>query len=288
MDAGSPSTRRDEALSDLAHVEAVRELVSRARGLVILTGAGVSADSGIPTFRSAGGLWGRHRPEDLATPEAFARDPRTVWAWYEERRRGILRSTPNPGHRAIARALLHRDDVTLVTQNVDGLHHRALTEVAADQRAGSDAGTRSGGALPRVLELHGNLLRSRCSECGAVDAQYREVDAQSIATLPRCVSCDGLMRPDVVWFGELLDQGVLASAFEAASASEVCVVVGTSAVVYPAAGIPLATLEAGGSLIQVNYEVTPLTTLCNCSLRGRSADLLPALFEAAREGSDAF
>ncbi len=250
------------------------QTVQRACGIVILTGAGVTADSGIPTFRDPDGLWSQYRPEELATPQAFARNPKTVWGWYEWRRRAVADCDPNEGHRAIARFLLSRTDVVLVTQNVDGLHQRALDEVANASSARSDV---AGDADDRILELHGSLLRNRCSECGRASSEWKSGDNGGDGPLPHCVACGAMMRPDVVWFGEPLDDGILDRAFDEARAAEVCIGAGTSAIVHPAASVPLATREAGGIIIEVNPEETPITALSQWSLRGSSAEVLPQL-----------
>ena len=260
----------------LDELERARNLVQSARRVVILTGAGVSAESGIPTFRSSEGLWKNFRPEQLATPEAFARDPETVCEWYAWRRRLIHECMPNEGHRAIARLLLSRNGVTLVTQNVDSLHDRALRELQSegvglrpDGRAGEPGAT---------LELHGNILRSRCSVCPETDDDVSHlVGGRSDTPLPRCRSCDAPMRPDVVWFGEPLDPDVLNGAMGAAREADVCISAGTSALVHPAAGIPLLTVEAEGRLIEVNPEVTPLSPFADIHLRGASAEILPRI-----------
>ena len=246
--------------------------------MVILTGAGVSADSGVPTFRSAAGLWKRYRPEELATPEAFAHDPETVWEWYAWRRQLVLECTANEGHRAVAKLLLSRDGVTLITQNVDDLHGRALRELQAD---GIGRSTDGSGPVPGVtLELHGNLLWSRCSACGESADDGLEPDGSgSPAPLPRCSSCDALMRPSVVWFGEALDEEVLSRAIDAARGADVCISAGTSAVVQPAAQLPLLTRESGGSVIEVNPEVTPMSRFADIHLRGTASKILPELLE---------
>lgn len=259
-------------------IEEIRSAIAAARGIVILTGAGVSAESGIPTFREAGGLWARYRPEELATPQGFARDPRKVWEWYEMRRRAVLACAPNPGHEAVARFLRRREDVTVLTQNVDGLHHRAVTGVDEEGPFPLDGSS----ARARILELHGNLLRSRCSECEVAPAgeppdHPAALNVDSLESLPRCEACGALLRPDVVWFGEPLNEELLDRAFAVARAADLCLVVGTSAVVHPAAGLPLATRETGGSVCEVNPEPTPLTSFSTWSLRGRSAALLPQI-----------
>ena len=262
----------------LEELEGARNLVQSTRRVVILTGAGVSADSGVPTFRSGGGLWRQFRPEELATPEAFARDPETVWEWYAWRRWLILECSPNEGHRAIARLLLSRDGVTLVTQNVDGLHGRALRELQSEGVGlDPDGRAREPGA---TLELHGNLLRSRCSVCSESDDDGSHPGgAGSDTPPPRCPSCNALMRPAVVWFGESLDPGVLDRAMHAAQDAEICISAGTSAVVHPAAGIPLLTRESGGRVIEVNPEVTPISPFADIHLRGAGAEILPKILE---------
>lgn len=249
-------------------VNEARALLAGARRVVALTGAGISAESGVPTFRGDGGLWKRHRPEDLATPEAFARDPRLVWEWYAGRRSAVAACRPNQGHIALARFALASEAV-LVTQNVDGLHERAARDAAGatDQDPSP--------ALP--LELHGSLFHDRCSGCGRVSAASATVDPSAVAALPRCGDCGGLLRPAVVWFGEALDAEVLGRAFAAARTADVCLVVGTSALVHPAASLPMATLEGGGTVVEVNPDETPLTRFAAVSIRQRAGDALPVL-----------
>ena len=255
-------------------LQEVREAVQEADGVVILTGAGVSAESGIPTFRDPGGVWARYRPEDLATPGAFSRDPRTVWEWYDFRRRTVLACTPNPGHEAIAGLLLQRSDATLVTQNVDGLHQRALEEARAREAKPNDE------PLPDILELHGNLLRVRCTVC-RMRADHREpIRTEGVDTLPRCPDCGALLRPDVVWFGEMLNSATLEASFAAAASAQICLVVGTSAVVHPAAGVPVATLQAGGDLVEVNPTTTPLSGRARWTFRAPSGQVLPEILAA--------
>lgn len=252
---------------DLSGRTRARDLLDAAGSIVVLTGAGISAESGVPTFRGAGGLWRTHRAEELATPEAFARDPRMVWEWYAWRRELVAACHPNAGHLALARFALGRPGVLLVTQNVDGLHERAAREAAA----GSDPAP----ALP--LELHGSLFHDRCSRCGRTSPAMDSVDASSVESLPRCSTCDGLLRPAVVWFGEALDGSVVSRAFQAARQADVCLVVGTSAVVHPAASVPLATLEAGGAVVEVNPDETTLSGLATVVLRENAGEGLPQL-----------
>lgn len=255
-----------------------RRMVKEAERIVVLTGAGVSAESGIPTFRGEAGLWKSYRPEELATPQAFRRDPCLVWEWYAWRRTLVADCEPNPAHRALARlALAEPHRTTLVTQNVDGLHHRAARKEAGVGRTGPP-GTAEPvsveGAYP--LEVHGAIHRDRCTSCGATDEAPGPVDATSVDTLPRC-SCGALMRPAVVWFGEALDPDVIGASMAAAHEADLCLVVGTSAVVHPAASIPAVTHGGGGRVVEVNLEPTPVTGYADVSLLGAAGRLLPDL-----------
>lgn len=264
-----------------APLREVRDLLADARSIVVVTGAGISAESGIPTFRGPEGLWKSHRPEDLATPEAFRRDPGLVWGWYAWRRGVVAGCRPNPGHRALAGlALDGAREVTLVTQNVDGLHEVAARDEAVARGGASARPVDPTPALP--LELHGSLFRDRCSGCGRRTPAAAAVDTSCEKSLRRCRDCGALLRPDVVWFGEMLDADLLGRAFEAAGRAQVCLVVGTSALVHPAASVPLATLAAGGVLVEVNPDATPLTPRARLSLRGGAATLLPALLPRPR------
>ncbi len=226
----------------------------RARRVVVLTGAGISAESGVPTFREAQtGLWARYNPEELATPEAFQRDPRLVWEWYTWRRRRVLQAEPNAGHRALVEMERRVAEFTLITQNVDGLH----------RRAGSH----------QILELHGNLFRAKCfSEDRPVESWP---DGEEIP--PRCPRCGGLLRPDVVWFGERLPAAALRAAEHAAASAEIFFSIGTSALVYPAADLPLTALAAGATVVEINPQPTPLSPHVTFSLNGAAGQILPAL-----------
>ena len=262
---------------DNVHLARARHLIAEARRIVVLTGAGVSQESGVPTFRGAEGLWRRLRPEELATPQAFARDPRLVWEWYGERREMVAACRPNAAHHALARLASSRSGsgpdgrtATLVTQNVDGLHLAAARALAN----GADD------AIPtaaRPIELHGSLFRTRCTGCGERRESHERVDASATGTLPHCARCGQLLRPDVVWFGEMLDEPTLSAAVDAAGAADVCLVVGTSAVVYPAAALAQHTVAAGGAVIEVNPEATPLTAAATISLRATATAAIPAL-----------
>jgi NAD-dependent deacetylase len=226
----------------------------------VLTGAGTSAESGVPTFRDAQtGLWAKFRPEDLATPEAFARDPQRIWQWYEWRRELVRQAAPNAGHRALVELAGLVPKLTLVTQNVDSLH----------QRAGSSG----------VIEYHGNILRDRCSAEGVA----RPRASLSISGLPECANCGELLRPDVVWFGEAIPRQALLQADAAASDCDVFLLIGTAAVVYPAAGLAECALRTGARLIEVNTEATELTPIAQVVLRGKSGEVLPRLIGQMRK-----
>ncbi|WP_456446818.1 SIR2 family NAD-dependent protein deacylase [Oceanithermus sp.] len=236
-------------------VQEARRQIAGAERVAVLTGAGVSAESGIPTFRGAGGLWEGLRPEELATPEAYARDPEKVWRWYALRYAQVMEAEPNPAHLHLAELERSKGEgFLLVTQNVDGLHRRA--------------GSR------RVVELHGSLARARCERCG----HRQPLPPPDVFTPPPvCRRCGGRMRPDVVWFGEFLDAGLLARAERAFMTADVALVVGTSAVVEPAASLGRIAKSAGAFLIEVNPEPTPLTPLADLSLRTGAAKGLGAL-----------
>ena len=240
-------------------------LLAGARRVVALTGAGISAESGVPTFRGAEGLWRTHDPMQLATPKGFQRRPRDVWAWYRWRQALVRRCAPNAGHAALVR-LEDRlgDGFTLVTQNVDGLHARA--------------GSR------RVYELHGNLFRDRCTQCqrgvdvsGAPDVPVDPDDPTRDPPLPACGACGGLLRPGVVWFREALPMRVLEAAEEAVAHGELLLVIGTSGVVYPAAGLAGLARRAGGRVVVINPEPTPHGAVADVVLQGGAGAVLGAL-----------
>jgi NAD-dependent deacetylase len=234
-------------------MQRARQWLREASSVVVLTGAGISAESGIPTFRGAGGLWRQFRAEELATPQAFARDPRLVWEWYDWRRGLIAQAEPNPGHRALAELESRIPRFTLITQNVDGLHDRA--------------GSRN------LLKVHGDIWEVRCQACG----RQRRDDRVPLPELPPRCECGGIERPGVVWFGEPLPSDVWDRAERAARQAQVFIVAGTSAVVYPAAGLAPLARAAGAKLIEVNLEETPFSEEVDCSLRGRAGELLPQL-----------
>jgi NAD-dependent deacetylase len=242
--------------------------------VVVFTGAGVSAESGVPTFRGPGGLWKTFRPEQLATPEAFARDPRLVWEWYGWRRELLAACRPNLAHVAIGRWMLLREGVTLVTQNVDDLHERGAGEAALGL-AREGRPPRAAGIAP--IRLHGSIFHVRCTRCGARHHHRDRIDAASAATLPRCAGCGGLLRPDVVWFGEALPEGALEAAFGAAAAAAVCLVVGTAGAVHPAAALVDETAGAGGRVIVVDPGETAYDGMADVRLWGAAGEVVPEL-----------
>lgn len=225
--------------------------LQHAQSVAVLTGAGISAESGIPTFRGAAGVWRNYRPEELATPHAYTRDPLLVWDWYKMRLATVLRAKPNVAHRALA-TLEHTKDLTLVTQNVDGLH----------RRAGST----------RLLELHGDISYSRCERCGQLDRLGAD-----FAIPPLCSSCGSRARPNVVWFGEPLPQAILARAIDAFTSAEFALIIGTSGVVEPAASLARLAKDRGAFVAEINPEPTPLSDLADLSLRLDAANGLRAL-----------
>ena len=241
-------------MPEISQLAPLIDILLKAKKVTALTGAGISAESGIPTFRGEEGLWNKYRAEQLATPESFARDPKLVWEWYDWRRGIFSVKKPNPGHEVLARWENTFPDFTLITQNIDGLH----------QAAGSKS----------IRELHGNTWKFRCIAEGTITENH-DVPLKEIP--PRCSSCGALLRPHVVWFGESLDGTILHESFLLSSSCDVMFVVGTSAVVQPAASLPLAAAEAGATVIEINPEPTPLTSSVNFSFRGKSGDIVPSI-----------
>lgn len=233
------------------------QFLRKASRVAVLTGAGISQESGLRTFRDAqAGLWAQYRPEDLATPRAFAHTPKLVWDWYAHRRQAAKGAVPNPGHNALVEMERRIPEFTLITQNVDGLHYAA--------------GSRN------ILELHGNILNVRCSKCGAFAEHWNDdVDA-----VPRCEKCDGLLRPDVVWFEESLPREQLEAAVRATRACQVFFSIGTSGVVQPAAALAHAAKDEGAVVIEINAEPTPLTPSVDFVFHGKSGEILPGLVKA--------
>ena len=245
-----PPAGLEGALTDIAG-----RLV-RADASVCLTGAGVSAESGISTFRDAAtGLWSRFDPEQLASVRGFRTNPTLVWRWYRDRVKAVGDARPNPGHVALARLAQVLDSFTTVTQNVDDLHERA--------------------GLADVVHLHGRLTAYRCLECGA--PARLDMAERLAAEPPACAACAGLIRPGVVWFGELLDANLWERACAACQQAQVMLVVGTSGLVWPAAELPLLALRAGAHVVEINPDDTELSGWVDACVRGRSGEVLPAL-----------
>jgi NAD-dependent deacetylase len=233
----------------------IQRKLSSARSLTVLTGAGISADSGVPTFRGTDGLWRNFRAEDLATPEAFTRDPRLVWEWYNWRRELIATKRPNPAHDAVAQMERQFEQFWLITQNVDGLHR--------------GAGSR------KLSEIHGNIWMVRCTQCRGL-TENRDVP---LAIPPLCVTCGGLLRPHIVWFGESLAEEDLRRSYTALKSSDLCLIIGTSGMVYPAAGLASIAKESGAFVAEINLDSTSHTGLVDAALQGRAKDLVPLLLE---------
>ena len=250
----------------IAEVERAAELLESKQHICLLTGAGISAESGIPTFRDKQtGLWENYRAEDLATPDAFTRDPKLVWSWYQWRRQLVASKKPNPAHTALAQWQYHsqstNQQLTLITQNVDDLH----------EQAGS-----------AVTHLHGNLWRNRCSQCqtpytiqlkGAYDSENSISFDEALVT---CQHCDGYIRPDIVWFGESLPMRAWQTAEEAAASCDVFISIGTSSLVYPAAGLAQLAKHNGAKIIEINPYPTP-NTLVDITLAAKAGVILPKL-----------
>lgn len=239
----TPTGLSDEIIDDLR----------KARSVVVLTGAGVSAESGVPTFRGQEGLWRNYNPQELATPEAFNKDPTLVWEWYDWRRGLIAPLEPNPAHLAIAELEERSPSFLLITQNIDGLHKK--------------------GGSKQMLELHGNIWNVRCVAEGNVTENH-DVPLQNIP--PMC-SCGAMLRPHIVWFGESLDPHILHQSLQAIEACDFLIVAGTSAVVQPSASFPIMARERGATVLEVNMEPTPISSLVNGSLFGKAGELLPQL-----------
>jgi NAD-dependent deacetylase len=247
MATSSPFTFDDDLIATLRS----------ARFIAVLTGAGISAESGLATFRDAQtGLWARFDPRELATPSAFARNPKLVWDWYAWRREHVAAARPNAGHLALAELERRVPEFALITQNVDGLH----------QHAGSR----------NTIELHGNITRVKCSREGTLVERWNAPpDA-----VPRCANCGALLRPDVVWFEEMLPEEALAAADDAVRRCNVLLVIGTSAEVYPAAALPALARRSGAIVVEINPNATPLSATVDYVFRGAAGAVLPALLTA--------
>ena len=236
--------------------ELIQKLVA-AKRVAVLTGSGVSAESGVPTFRDAQtGLWAKYRPEELATPRAFRRNPRLVWEWYEWRRTLVAGAKPNPAHLALAEMEELFQQFCLITQNVDGLHQRAASR--------------------RVIELHGNITRTKCFEEGTIVSHWNKTGDVP----PRCPNCGGLLRPDVVWFEEAMPETEMELAAEASATCDVFLSIGTSTVVYPAAALPSEAVRSGATVVEINPQPTPFTPRAHFALAGAAGVVLPELMKA--------
>jgi len=238
----------------------LRSYLHTAESICVLTGAGISAESGVETFRGSNGLWSKLKPEELADFQAFLRNPDLVWEWYTYRKKIIHDVKPNPAHFALARLQELVRNFTLVTQNIDNLH----------TRAGST----------HVLELHGNIERSYCIGCGKFVDHVEVTPEQKV---PHCRFCHGIIRPDVVWFGEMLPEGVFEAASDAATRCELFLTIGTSAVVYPAASLPLTARRNGAYVVEINMEPTEISHQVNETLLGKAGELLPQLVTIKEE-----
>ena len=245
-----------ESMAQVLDIKPATRLLFAAQRVACLTGAGVSAESGVPTFRDAQtGLWARFDPQQLASPQGFAEDPRLVWRWYMARLAGVEKATPNPGHQALAEMERHWPHFALLTQNVDDLH----------ERAGSTG----------VIHLHGSIARFYCNRCGT--AYSLQADDRTVSQPPYCAACGGNVRPSVVWFGEGLQEEALAAAVDAVTNCDILLVIGTSGLVYPASQLPHIAKQAGSQVIEVNPEPGPLSSLADICLRGPSGEVLPQL-----------
>lgn len=235
------------------------ERLIKANHVIFFTGAGISAESGISTFRGQNGLWSKFKPEELANFDAFIKNPDLVWQWYQYRRKIINESKPNNGHLSIAEMENYFEEVTVITQNVDNLHRRAGSK--------------------NILELHGNIERNYCVNCKTF---YGLNEFEANNRIPRCKKCGGLIRPDVVWFGENLPAGVFENAEQYARKSDICFIVGTSAIVYPAAYIPVTAKKSGAYLVEINIEETEITGSVDYSIIGKSGEVLPQIAELVK------
>jgi len=234
---------------------ALRKELRKADRVAVLTGAGISAESGVPTFRGSGGLWRNYQATDLATPQAFARDPELVWEFYNWRRDLISKVTYNPAHRALVDLERIVPNFTLITQNVDGLHLLAGSQ--------------------NLLEIHGNLWKVRCTKCREITLDR----SPDLGTSPTCKTCGGLLRPHVVWFGESLDPEILHRSIDASRNSRVMLVIGTSSVVQPAASLALEAKSGGAVVAEINLEKTPYSSSMDFSLIGKAGEIVPVLVE---------
>jgi len=250
-------------MHEKADIDSLTGLLRKTNRVAVLTGAGISAESGIPTFRGKDGLWKKYRAEELATPEAFRQDPKLVWEWYNWRRGIIAPVEFNPGHKVLARWEKIFPDFALITQNIDGLHWKAGSK--------------------NIVELHGNIWKMRCTEEGTI-VENHDFPLKDIP--PHCPSCGALLRPHVVWFGETLSPSILQQAFTLSSRCEVMFVIGTSAFVQPAASLPLTAAEAGAKVVEINITRTPLTPYADFSPLGKAGEILPLIDKNLKRESE--
>jgi NAD-dependent deacetylase len=238
----------------------LKSLLEHVESVCVLTGAGISAESGVATFRGVDGLWSKLKPEELANFDAFMRNPELVWEWYNYRRKIIHDVKPNAGHYALVQMEKYVNEFTLITQNIDNLHYRAGNK--------------------KVLELHGNIERSYCVDCGKF---VENIEVTTAKKVPKCSLCNGIIRPDVVWFGEMLPDGVFKAATEAALRCELFFAIGTSAVVYPAASLPVTAKNQGAYIVEVNTERTEISHIVNETLICKAGEVLPLLINIIEE-----
>ena len=247
-------------MDNQAAIKKVRTKLRSAKSVSVLTGAGISADSGVPTFRGAEGLWKQYRAEELASPDAFARDPKLVWEWYSWRRELIATKVPNSAHEALALLAGQSLSFVLMTQNVDGLHRMAGSQ--------------------NVLEMHGNIWKVRCTKCSTV-TDNRDLP---IVFPPECSACGGLLRPHIVWFGESLDPNILDRCMHALQSCDVLLVIGTSGVVQPAASFALMAKSAGAYTVEINLDPTPSSGGMDLVINGKAKDVVPLLVSQTEDG----
>ncbi len=233
-------------------IDCAANMIANAKYLIALSGSGISKESNVPTFRGEDGLWNEYDVMELATPQAFANNPTLVWEWYSWRQGLIASCEPNPAHRTLAKWESNNLLKCLITQNVDGLH----------SRAGSN----------NILEVHGNLWKLKCSSC-----EHRDFLNSPAEVAPKCPMCESFLRPDVVWFGEQLNPCILSDVYTQLEKSEICIVIGTSALIQPAASFPLIVKQRGGTIIEVNIEPTPLTSYADIHLQGKAGEIMPTL-----------
>ncbi len=237
-------------------IENAVKLIKNSYQISVLSGAGISAESGIPTFRGEDGLWKNYRAEELATPQAFSKDPELVWEWYNWRRAIISSKKPNPAHYSCAKLeKIFNSKFTLITQNVDGFHRLAGAE--------------------NVLEIHGNIFEVKCLKCNIIYEERSELDNK-----PLCRECDGRLRPNIVWFGESLDQNILTNVYDDLATTELLLIIGTSAVVYPAASFGALAKQNGAKILEINLTSTQNSQIADVSVQGKAGEVLPLIVDS--------